>query len=193
MSIKKPKKVGMSTWAWSPCRALEHQSSKSFLGFFSLKICLTFCSSSAFFFLFLLLFFLFCCWVATAGCSGTTGSQNPAGATMAAAVWPLEVAQGFPLDLDCGGVGVFAAIFPAQDMLVLVPPQMEALLAEPECLDLTDLAAFSLSCLSFSTLASSAWISAKLFTLPPLWADTVAQFTVLAARLALSSSSIFLC
>ena len=43
--------------------------------------------------------------------------------------------------------------------------------------------------LSFSTLASSAWISAKLFTLPPLWADTVAQFTVLAARLALRYNS----
>merc|ERR1719158_110744 len=92
-----------------------------------------------------------------------------------------------------GGVGVFAAIFPAHDMLVLVPPQIEELLEDPTSLDLTDLAAFSLSCLSFSTLASSAWISARLLTLPPLCADTVAQLTVFAARLALSSSSIFLC
>ena len=73
---------------------------------------------------------------------------NPSRKT--AEVWPVDVAQGFPMDLDWGGMEVFAAIFHAQDVLLSMPTQIEALLAEPESLGRTDWAVFNLYCLKLT-------------------------------------------
>merc|ERR1719400_2883619 len=98
-----------------------------------------------------------------------TGSQNPAGATTAAEEGePLAAAQGFPLLRPPGAeVGVLAAILPAQVVPDFPePPQMPAPELLAPSLALTVLPDISRSIRSLSTLASSAWISARLFTFP---------------------------
>ena len=94
----------------------------------------------------------------------------------------------FQAPLDRGvGAGEAAAILPAQEVALPDPQGVEAELPLVACC----LLAFSLSCRSFSTRASSAWISAKLFTLAPVpLALTVAQLIVLAALARRSSSSL---
>ena len=102
--------------------------------------------------------------------------------------WAGAEFQGLPLLLGVGA-GEDAAILPAQEV-ALLPPHTPP---PPELPCRALLLADSFSCRSFSTLASSAWISARLFTLaaplPPL---TVAQLIVLAARCLRSSSSLHL-
>ena len=129
-----------------------HQSSNSFLGFFSPNICFTLASSSAFLFLFFL-FFLFPAAEPAAAelefvgvfSSGTTGSQNPAGATTAAVLCALELFV-FQAPLDRGvGAGEAAAILPAQEVALPDPQGVEAELPLVACC----LLAFSLSCRSF--------------------------------------------